>query len=191
MSGILLPVLLATAGLIAAIMTYSGIRRGGARFYTLEREAILRRASFTLFVSVLLFLSAIGLFIFQQQPGAVEPDAELLLQGVESEDAIPPTAVLEQFPPTITPTPVGELPTATPTPIVCRAIVEGTSGNGLKLRTEPNGDEISILPDGSVLTVLPDEPVELGGFTWRKVRIVGGEEGWVAQNFLTIRAPCE
>jgi len=40
------------------------------------------------------------------------------------------------------------------------------------------------------LTVLDDPPQESGGFVWRKVRVVGGEEGWVAQDFLVIRAPC-
>jgi SH3-like domain-containing protein len=38
---------------------------------------------------------------------------------------------------------------------------------------------------------LEDEPVESGGFNWRKVRLVGGDEGWVAEDFLTIRAPCD
>jgi len=38
--------------------------------------------------------------------------------------------------------------------------------------------------------VLDDAPVEAGGFIWRKVREVGGEEGWAAEDYLTIRAPC-
>lgn len=190
MSGIFLPAVLAFGGLIAALITYRGIRRGGARFYTLEREAMLRRASLTLFISVALFLGAIGLLVYAQQQAAPEPEAGPA-EVVEGEAAVTPTAVLEQFPPTATPTPEITEPTATPTPVVCRAIVEGTSGNGLTLRDNPGGAEITVLPDGSVLTVLEDEPVDSGGFIWRRVRMVGGEEGWVAEDFLTVRAPCE
>ena len=46
------------------------------------------------------------------------------------------------------------------------------------------------LAEGTLLTVLDDAPVEAGGFIWRKVREVGGEEGWAAEDYLTIRAPC-
>ena len=63
MGDFLIPLALAIAGLIAAVMTYRGIRRGGARYYTLEREALLRRATFTLFSSVILFTAAIGFLV--------------------------------------------------------------------------------------------------------------------------------
>ncbi len=189
MSGLFIPLALAFGGLLAALMTYRGIRRGGARFYTLEREALLRRATFSLFVSVLLFGAAIGYLIYDRQQvvleTAVEPE-----EIIEGEATITPTISLEQFPPTGTPTPDSPEPTVTPTPIICRGIVEGTSGNGLTLRNEPGGDELSVLPDGSVLTVLDDEPIDLNGLIWRKVRVVGGDEGWVAEQFLTLRAPC-
>ncbi len=198
MSGIFLPVFLAVGGVLLAMMTYRGIRRGGARYYTLEREAILRRASLLLLFSVILFLASVGLLVYQrQQLTAVEEPAVVEGEGGESGGTLPqgnatpsPTFSVEQFPPTETPTPVNTDPTPTATPLVCRAIVEGTSGNGLTLRTVPGGDEISVLPDGSVLTVLDDPPQEVNGFTWLKVRVVGGEEGWVAEDFLTIRAPC-
>ena len=103
---------------------------------------------------------------------------------------VTPTIFVEQFPPTETAMPEEPEPTVTPTAVICRGIVDGTSGNGLTLRVDPGGEDITVLPDGSVLTVLDDAPVESGGFTWRKVRVVGGEEGWVAEDFLTIRAPC-
>lgn len=189
MTGVVIPAILAVAGLITALITYRGIRRGGARFYTLEREAMLRRATYTLFASVLLFLGAIALLVWQQQQ-ALPVEAESNGEVVEGAATETPTPFVEQFPPTATPTSDAPQPTPTATPVICRAIVEGTSGNGLTLRTEPGGDEISVLPDGSVLTVLEDAPVESGGFTWRKVRVVGGDEGWVAEDFLTIRAPC-
>ncbi len=187
-----IPLALAFAGVIAALATYRGIRRGGARYYTLEREAMLRRASLTLFASVLFFAAAVGVLIYQQQQGLPETVFEPAVgEGELVEATITPTVALEQFPPTAMATPDVDIPTPTATPIVCRAIVDGTSGNGLTLRDVPGGEEIAILPDGSVLTVLEDEPQESGGLVWRKVRLVGGDEGWVAQDFLTIRAPCE
>jgi hypothetical protein len=191
MSAYFLPVILALSGLIAAFLTYRGIRRGGARYYTLEREAMLRRAMLTLLASVLLFLSSVGLLIYRDQQASQDPQLEPSVgeDGVV-QATITPTVFVEQFPPTATATSSIVEPTATATPVICRAIVEGTSGNGLTLRDVPGGEEISILPDGSVLTVLEDEAVESGGFSWRKVRLVGGDEGWVAGEFLTIRAPC-
>jgi hypothetical protein len=186
-----LPLLLVSGGIIAAFMTYRGIRRGGARYYTLEREAMLRRAMLTLLLSVLLFLGSIGVLIYRQQStsgSAAEPENG---EAGVVQATITPTMFVEQFPPTATATSSIVEPTATATPVICRAIVEGTSGNGLTLRDVPGGEEITILPDGSVLTVLEDEPVESGGFNWRKVRLVGGDEGWVAEDFLTIRAPCD
>lgn len=188
----LVPLLLALAGVVAALATYRGIRRGGARYYTLEREAMLRRASLSLLISVLFFFAAIGFLIFQQQQSAPETVLEPVAgeEGL-AEATITPTVAVEQFPPTATPTPDIDVPTPTATPVVCRAIVDGTSGNGLTLRDVPGGEELAILPDGSVLTVLEDTPQESGGLAWRKVRLVGGDEGWVAEDFLTIRAPCE
>lgn len=190
MTEYLLPLFLAVCGLIAAFLTYRGIRRGGARYYTLEREAMLRRAMLTLLATVLLFLAAVGVLIFQQQQ-----TQDLLTEPVVGEDGvvsatITPTIFVEQFPPTVTATSSIIESTATATPVICRAIVDGTSGNGLTLRDVPGGQEVAILPDGSVLTVLEDAAIESGGFSWRKVRLVGGDEGWVAEDFLTIRAPC-
>ena len=192
MGSYLIPLILALAGVAAALATYRGIRRGGARYYTLEREAMLRRASFSLLVSVLLFAAAIGVLVYQQQQAQPETVLELVDgEGGLVEATITPTIELEQFPPTATATPDIDVPTPTATPVVCRAIVDGTSGNGLTLRDVPGGEELAILPDGSVLTVLEDEALESGGLTWRKVRLVGGDEGWVAEDFLTVRAPCE
>ena len=184
------PLILALGVLIAAFMTYRGIRRGGARYYTLEREAMLRRVMLTLLVSVILFLGSVGLLIYRQQSSQ-----DLSLESGVGEEGvvlatITPTVFVEQFPPTATAASTEIEPTATTTPVICRAIVDGTSGNGLTLRDVPGGQELAILPDGSVLTVLEDAPAESGGFNWRKVRLVGGDEGWVAEEFLTIRAPC-
>ncbi|MCB9433157.1 MAG: hypothetical protein H6668_14365 [Ardenticatenaceae bacterium] len=191
MSQLFIPLIMAAAGFLAAIATYRGIRQGGTRFYTLEREAILRRASLTLFLSVILFIGALGYLLFQQQQQATEEavTAGEVIEGVETST---PTPDVEQFPPTEEPTPTVDInqPTITPTPLICRAIVDGTSGNGLTLRDVPGGAEMEILPDGTILTLLEDAPQEANGFAWRKVRLIGGDEGWVAEDFLTIRAPC-
>lgn len=189
MSEIFVPIALTVAGVIAAFMAYRGIRRGGARFYTLEREAILRRAGITLIGSTILFTLASGLFIYEQQVDiALEATA-----GVSGALPLPesPTPGI-QFPPEDTPTPTPDLtlPTPTATSVICRAVVTNTSF-GLYLRDTPGGEDIDLLPEGELLTLLEDAPVEVENFTWRKVRALGGDEGWVAQEFLEIRAPCQ
>ena len=185
MSGVLLPVILTVVGLITAIVAYQGMRRGGARYYTLEREALLRRAGFyhdgELCFS---FLAAIGLLIYERQQnlpleGLTDESNGSVLESVPPSDAVPiitTTPVVEQFPPTGTPAPTADLnlPTETPTAIICRGVVEGTSGNGLTLRDAPGGIELAILPDGTILTLLEEDPEEANGFVWRKVRLIGG-----------------
>lgn len=195
MSQLFLPLALAFVGLILAFATYRDIRRGGARFYTLEREAILRRASFTLMISVACFLGAVGFFAytFQRAQEQAAPVVEGQAEGTISDE---PSTELETIPPTPTITPTVDLelvlPTPTATPIVCRAVVEGTGGNGLKLRTDPNGEEMVVLPDGSILTLFQGEAAqESGGIIWRKVRTITNQEGWVAQDFIRIGAPCD
>lgn len=194
MSAYIIPLGLAFLGLILAFVTYRNIRRGGARFYTLEREHMLRRAMLTLAGTVFFFMLAIGYLIYTDQPATT---TETPTDGEVVEGEVTPTPEslqLETFPPTptITPTPDVNIPTATPTPIICRAVVEGTSGNGLTLRDVPGGTEIIVLPDGSILTLYQEEAgQEAGGFLWRKVKSISGEEGWVAEDFIRIGAPCE
>ncbi|MCA9868084.1 MAG: hypothetical protein KIS95_00075 [Anaerolineae bacterium] len=193
MTGLLLPILLFVGALAATFMTYRNIRRGGARFYTLEREIVLRRAMVTLVAAGVLYTATLGVLYFQRQQliaellPAEEGDAA---EGVNSPVVTTPTVMLEVFPPSPEPTSLTPQPTATVTPTVCRAVVEGSGGNGIYLRDAPQGAELVILPEGTLLTVLEDAPIEAGDFVWRKVRAVGGEEGWAADDFLTIRAPC-
>ncbi|MCP4363442.1 MAG: hypothetical protein GY796_36035 [Chloroflexi bacterium] len=194
MTGLFIPIALTLGAIFAAFATYTSIRRGGARFYTLEREAILRRASLTLVGSVLLFLAAIGFLMMQIRQTTAEEAAEAgaIIEGVET--AIP-TPEIEVFPPTpsTTPTEDASLPTPTATPIICRAVVEGTAGNGLTLRKTPGGNEVSILPESSLITLVSDEaPQEVDGLIWRKVSsVVTGDEGWVAEDYLQVEAGCE
>jgi hypothetical protein len=186
-------VFLAVAGIVAALASYRGIRRGGARFYTLEREAMLRRAGYTLLGSALFFMAAIGLLLFERQQMLAPEDDPASEALVETMSTPTPTTFFEDRPPTETPspTPDPDQPTATPTPLICRAQITDTGGNGLTLRIAPGGDEIVILPEGSLVILLEDEPVSAGGFTWRYVRVTGGSEGWVAQEFLTIGSTCD
>jgi hypothetical protein len=191
MSEIFVPIVLTLAGAIAAFVAYRGIRRGGARFYTLEREAILRRAGITLIASTILFTLAAGLFVYEQQVDiAIEATAGASGVNQLLVDETPTLGI--QFPPaaTMTATPDLALPTPTATSLICRAVVTGTSF-GLYLRETPGGEDLDLLPEGELLTLLEDAPVETEEFIWRKVRALGGQEGWVAQEFLEIRAPCQ
>ncbi len=187
MSGITIPIILTVVAVIVALAAYRGIRRGGARFYTLERETMLRRASFTLIGSVVLFLAAIGLLVYNYQQ-TIDPNVVIIDESGSVEATVTAEPELQIQPPTPSPTATADpnIPTATPTPIICRAIVDGTSGSGLTLREAPSGPEMSILPDGTILTLLEDEPDEVNDFTWRKVRTVSQEEGWVVEDFLKI-----
>lgn len=193
MSGLFLPILLFVGAVAATFFTYRNIRRGGARFYTLEREIVLRRALVSLVAAAALFTAALGLMYFQRQQliaASLPPAEEEAADGVSGPQVITPTPLLEVFPPSPEPTSLTPQPTATVTPTVCRAVVEGSGGNGIYLRDAPQGTELVILAEGTLLTVLEDEPVQAGDFVWRKVRAVGGEEGWAADSFLTIRQPC-
>ncbi len=187
MSGTFLPLVLAVFAFIAALLTYRDIRRGGARFYTLEREAILRRAGFTLIASVLLFMGAIGLLLFERQQMT---DQVAVLSGEEVEGVPTPTATLSTLPPTPTPTatPDPNAPTATPEPLICRAVVRDTGGSGLNLREQPNGTELQVLQEEEIVTLLDDEaPQAIAGVTWVKVRTtVTRTDGWVALDYLFI-----
>jgi hypothetical protein len=190
MSGLLIPIILMAFGIGFAFDTYRHIRRGGARHYTLEREAVLRRASGRLFLAVLFFSGAVGWMVYTQRsltPADLEPSAAEAEATNESATPTPGSA-LETAPrdPVDAPTP---FPSPTPTPVLVRGMVDGTAGSGLSLRSEPsvNGETVSVLPDGSIITLLEEEPVEADGFTWIRVRTISNDEGWVAQQFLVIR----
>ena len=189
MTSPVIPTILAIVGLFFAFNTYTSIRRGGARHYTLEREAVLRRAMFTLLVSALAFTASVALLVTglsQLTSPDLEPDADD--NGVAESEAEPTTAEVETFPPTPEASP-SPFPTATATPIIVRGMVEGTAGSGLSLREEPNveSETITVLADGIIVTILEEDPVEGNGITWIKVRTITNEEGWVSQQYLVTR----
>lgn len=190
MSEIFIPIALTIAGIFTAFMAYRGLRRGGARFYTLEREAILRRAGLSLISSTLMFTLASGLFIYEHQAELAVESTAAVTEGEAVVET--PTVGGLQFPPTDTPTATPDLtqPTATATSVICRAQVINTSF-GLYLRDSPGGEDIGLLAEGDLVTMLEDAPVQTNEFVWRKVRALGGEEGWVAQEFLEIGSACQ
>ena len=128
--------------LVIFLFAYSGIRQGGSRVYSLEREAVLRRASATMFIGAAILIAVIGWLYYENVPAILqaEPEAEIATQTA----AAPPTSTPEpgqtqfnQIPEvatvTLTPTTDPNLPTATPTPVIVRAFVKDTGGNGLTL----------------------------------------------------------
>ncbi len=191
MSG-LLPIILVIAGFAAAIAAYRDIQRGAARFYTLERESVLRRAGFTLIGSALLFTASVGLLMYG---GGTETavDPPITADGTASPlPTITFTPELNQFPPietAVPPTAAG--PSPTPTKPLCRAQIVDTFGNGLTMRDAPNGEQVIILAEGDLVTMLDDEPQSVNNFVWRNVRSLFGDEGWVAEQFLEMGAGCE
>ena len=100
---------------------------------------------------------------------------------------VPPT-------PTRTSTPAATAtPTDTPVPVVLvggDVAVTGTGTDELLLRAGPGLTQQTLrsCPDGTRLRVLAG-PEEADGHTWWKVRTDGGEEGWVAADWLVPFAP--
>lgn len=86
---------------------------------------------------------------------------------------------------TFTPTPVTG-PTATATVATGQRLQVANTGNdGVNLRRDPgsDGDRITTLREGTVLEVVgPDRVVD--GDTWRNVRDMTGQTGWISASFL-------
>lgn len=201
MNSIFIPIVFTILGILGTIYTYTSIKRGGARVYSLERETILRRATSMLGVTLLLFMSAVGLLIYQNQIliSAEEPTEEGAAEVPEAdapaqqEDGTPAATADSNIPPltTVTPEPTIDpnIPTPTPTIAVIRAFVTETGGFGVNFRRtpDPNGELIEVLPEDTFVTLVSgEEPVEQAGFVWIKIRTFTGDEGWVVEDFLTI-----
>ena len=99
--------------------------------------------------------------------------------------------LVENAPPTteavVIPTEDPNAPTPTPTRVIIRMQINGTAGSGVYLRGTPDttGEEVQVLDDLTILTILDDiDKVEANGYTWVKVRTLGGTEGWVVDIFL-------
>ena len=192
MTGLWIPILLAIIGLITAIVAYRGVQRGGSRFYQLERDALLRQASFYQLASIVLFVGAVGLLVYNQNIQATEPaEADGVDSAEVSATATPsPETVLQSQPPTLAVEPTATedpaAPTLTPTSIIRRAEVKNTGGSGAYLRDGAStlAEELDVLDEGTLLTLLDEEPVEAEGYSWIHVRTLGGIEGYVADLYL-------
>jgi len=111
---------------------------------------------------------------------------------------VSPSATVSLLTPTsaITPTStvvltVGTAPATTP-PTEIRpgalVVVTGTGGAGLRLRELATTDAklVVMAREGTVLTVL-EGPTDADGYTWWKVRMPEGDEGWGAANWLVLK----
>lgn len=198
MNGTSIPIFLAILGLVAGLIANRTIRRGSARFYALEREALLRRASFFTLASVVLFATGIGLMVYNIRQSAANADDQqttvntLATIAVNNSFATPtPEQFVQTQPITREPLPTVDpnQPTPTATPIIRRALIENTGGAGAYLRSRPgtNGEELEILAEQTIVTLIAgEEPFDANGYNWIKVRTVAGEEGWIADFYLTV-----
>lgn len=191
MTGLWIPISLAIIGAITAIVAYRGVQRGGSRFYQLERDALLRQASFYQLASIVLFIGAVGLLVYNQNVLTAEPEED---EANSAEAAPIPTAttslLVQSQPPTLviepTPTEDPAAPTLTPTPLIRRAEIKNTGGSGAYLRdgASTTAEEIEVLDEGTLLTLMDREIVQAEGYNWIFVRTLGGTEGYVAEIFL-------
>lgn len=192
MSYILIPFALAFLAILAGFSAYRSIQRGNARYYALEREHILRRAGFTLLASMALFVATVGILFWQQQRLLAPSDDEIAAEGTPEATVVTDLSALDTLPPTASPVPTIDpaIPTLTPTPFLRKGIIGETGGSGAYLRDRPTtgAEEVQILDDGEIVILLDsEEPVQANGYTWLKVRTnIGGQEGWVADIFLTV-----
>ena len=139
--------------------------------------------------------------------GTVRPAYDRLVRAVESGQLAGParpraTPAPEAGPPAPVVAPVtAEVALAAPPPSVAsapapaepapapigeeRLRVAGTDGAGANLRAAPSlsAARITTVPEGTVVVAV-EGPRESEGRTWRRVRDPGGNEGWVAAEFL-------
>ncbi|HFC12537.1 MAG TPA: SH3 domain-containing protein, partial [Anaerolineae bacterium] len=131
--------------------------------------------------------------------------AQNLLAAPPIDVALPtPTVIQLTAPPSITPTPTA-VGLASPTPIFTLtpqptvdvssapevvtagyyAAVANTDGAGLSLRGGPSTDNVSLIlvAEESVVLIL-EGPSESSGYSWWKVQLDDGTEGWMAAQYL-------
>jgi hypothetical protein len=124
-----------------------------------------------------------------------EPTAVLEVSTSVPDTAVPtptaittiPTPVSATIAPAATPTAQPTLaPTEAPTTVApVTAVV--TSEVGVWLRGTPSttGEQLEWVLNGTILTVLPGQQTA-DDFQWQQVRAPGGNEGWVAVDFIQI-----
>jgi Bacterial SH3 domain len=70
--------------------------------------------------------------------------------------------------------------------------VANTEGQGVRLRAEPSREarSITVVKDGTQVEAI-GAAAKGGGLTWQPVRMRNGAEGWIAVDFLTVKASNE
>jgi hypothetical protein len=156
-----------------------------------EKFGARTKIFFTLFVFLVIaaILSA-GLLIFQ----LVRSAGGNPLEETISFSTLTPT--LTATPDTPTPTATRDAPqTATPRPSLTPSptvdalptmYIGNTNFQGVNLREEPSasGRILAKLINATVVYLLDEPTVQADGYTWQKVRLEDGTEGWVANIFL-------
>lgn len=121
--------------------------------------------------------------------GGIEKNAAVTTTPQENPGGAPDpgtqTAGVTPQPEQNTATPV---PTAVPSPTPgTPATIANTGGAGVNLRSLPglNGTIITSVDEGARVQII-DEPQEADGYTWRRVLLGDGLQGWVVADFLII-----
>ena len=136
-------------------------------------------------VLLLITIIAIGWTNSPQSPDVGFAPADLtVIAAPTATSNVPPTATMDPFSPTATPTGLA---------IGSYAQIAGTGGEGLRIRAEPGltGDPVFLGLDSEVFLV-QDGPREADGYTWWYLVAPYDEtrKGWAASDYLTfIPAP--
>jgi hypothetical protein len=114
-----------------------------------------------------------------RDPGALTAiPGEMLETTLPGEGGLESATMTPAATPTLTPAP------PTPTPNVT-AVIGNTGGAGANLRSIPGteGAIITSVNEGIEVTVL-DETETMDGFTWQRVVLPDGRQGWIVTNYL-------
>ncbi len=155
-----------------------------------QKFELRTKVYFTLFaifiVAALLGLGLLAYTLIQTRSNS--PDEPIRISTLTATPSITPTL------PTTTPAPSRE-PTATraPTGTATQAslptlFIGNTSFQGVNMRAEPSlsGKIVARLMNATVVTILDEPTVDADGYTWQKIRLEDGTEGWVANIFLVV-----
>lgn len=113
--------------------------------------------------------------------GSTRPAYDRLLQAAQ-QGQLPALGGLSAA---AAPGPAPGAPSGTVGPGLGQPRVAGTDGGGLNLRAAPDGSAavLRVLSEGTPLEVLGG-PEQAAGTSWYHVRAPGGQEGWVAADFV-------
>lgn len=187
-----LPFVIVLSLIFASLLSFALTFRFFLHYYTLARNFSIqkqenrrryRTAGILLVACGVIFLGALSYLIYQQ---------DSLYQGNTAPTAAPDRPDGTTIPPPatgLTATLTTALPEATPTQTVTpeaqTAKIGNTGGAGVNVRANPglSATILTLLPDESRVT-LTEDVQEVDGFTWQKVILTDGRQGWIVTNFL-------